>query len=134
MWLRRYESIFAHSFTQLIVFQIYSFLIKFPVYKVLLTNFNDEAISYKEVFPPGQPFKSLYAVYALREYIRTHIQVKGAFNEGALTRATKLVVSAISDPELLNRCSEGELRDNLALNLIDSLLVFLKGKVMSPFV
>lgn len=65
--------------THLTILQIYAFLIKFPVYDVLMANFESEEISYKEVFPPGLPFKSLYAIYALREYIRTQLQNVGIF-------------------------------------------------------
>lgn len=109
--------------------EIYSFLIKFPVYDVLLANFESEDVSYKEVFPLGRPFKSLYAIYALREYIRTQLQ-HGTVNEGALTRSTKLIVSALSDPDVLKQCPEGELRDSLALHLIDSLVMFLKEPIL----
>lgn len=71
--------------TYLIISQIYSFLIKFPVYDVLLANFESEDVSYKEVFPLGRPFKSLYAIYALREYIRTQLQHVGIFPSQTLT-------------------------------------------------
>jgi ubiquitin carboxyl-terminal hydrolase 34 len=60
--------------------QVYSFLIKFPAYDVLLANFESDAVSYKEVFPLGLSFKCLYALYALREYIRAQSQNVGIFS------------------------------------------------------
>lgn len=59
--------------------QVYSFLVKFPIYDVLLAKFESDAVSYKELFPLGLTFKSLYAIYALREYIRAQSQNVGIF-------------------------------------------------------
>jgi ubiquitin carboxyl-terminal hydrolase 34 len=48
--------------------KIYYFLIKFPVYERLLADFDTDT-PHAEIFPLGQPFKSLYAIHALKEYI-----------------------------------------------------------------
>ena len=54
--------------------QIYYFLVKFPVYDRVLNDFASKTTSHSEIFPVGQPFKSLYAIYALRECITTQSQ------------------------------------------------------------
>jgi ubiquitin carboxyl-terminal hydrolase 34 len=48
--------------------KIYYFLVKFPVYERLLRDFDTDTL-HSEIFPLGQPFKSLYAIHALKEYI-----------------------------------------------------------------
>jgi ubiquitin carboxyl-terminal hydrolase 34 len=50
------------------------FLVKFPPYEHLQQKFDSDAVSYVEIFPQRQPFKSLYAIHALREYIATQSQ------------------------------------------------------------
>jgi len=123
--------------------QIYYFLIKFPVYGRLLEDFDSETSPYLDVFPLGQPFKSLYAIHALRQYVvgssqqvslcqyristRSLIFSKGSVNESVLARATKLIVAAISDKDVLGQCASDDLRDCLALHFIDCLVQFLKG-------
>lgn len=52
----------------LIDVQIFYFLKTFPIYDRMLKDF-DSAMPYTEIFPVGQPFKSLYAVHSLRQYI-----------------------------------------------------------------
>jgi ubiquitin carboxyl-terminal hydrolase 34 len=48
-------------------------------------------------------------------------------NETALTRAVSLIVAALSDRDVLDHCASDDLRDCLALHLIDCLVHFLKG-------
>ncbi len=123
--------------------QIYYFLVKFPVYGRLLEDFDSETTPYLDVFPLGQPFKSLYAIHALRQYVGgssqqvSHckypisscslISSKGSANESVMIRATKLIVAAISDKDVLGPCASDDLRDCLALHFIDCLVQFLKG-------
>lgn len=52
-------------------------------------------------------------------------------DERALTRAIALIVSTLSDKALLDQCLHEELRGNLALHLLDSFVVFLRGKSTS---
>jgi ubiquitin carboxyl-terminal hydrolase 34 len=104
----------------------------------------ESATSHSDIFPLGQPFKSLYAVHALREYIAIRTQKvsilrkfpcmmisslfeKGSVEETALARAISLIVAAISDRDVLDHCGSDELRDFLALHLIDSFVNLLKG-------
>lgn len=49
-------------------------------------------------------------------------------NEVALTRAIGLIVAAISDEKVLDNCTNVELKDRLALHLIDCFIQFLKGR------
>ena len=52
-------------------------------------------------------------------------------NEIALTRAISLVVDAISNQDVLEQCTGGDLRDYLALHLLDCLIHFLKGIILT---
>ena len=122
--------------------KIYYFLVKFPVYERLLRDFDTDT-PHSEIFPLGQPFKSLYAIHALKEYIVGQTQKvsfahlrrlgqladfkKGSVNETALTRAVSLIVAALSDRDVLDHCASDDLRDCLALHLIDCFVHFLKG-------
>ncbi|TVY49434.1 Ubiquitin carboxyl-terminal hydrolase 34 [Lachnellula cervina] len=125
--------------------EIYYFLVQFPIYDRILRDF-DSKKAYSEIFPRGQPFKSLYAVHALRQHINSQsnkvhtLQIlllvgdadmdKGAVDEAILTRAVSLIVSAISDPGVLRECANDELRDCLALHLIDCFVQLLKEPVL----
>ncbi|KAH6668875.1 ubiquitin C-terminal hydrolase-like protein [Halenospora varia] len=109
--------------------EIYFFLIKFPVSDRMTKRFEDASVSYAEIFPQGQPFKSMYAIHALRDYISFQAQ-KGPMSGDGLTRAISLIVDAISDKDVLGSCTSGELRDWLALHLVDCLLQFLKEPVI----
>ena len=60
----------------------------------------------------------------------TEIQ-QGSVNETALTRAISLIVAAISDRDVLDHCTSDDLRDCLALHLIDCFVHFLKGTLAS---
>lgn len=53
--------------------KIYYFLVKFPVHERLLRDFDTDT-PHSEIFPLGQPFKSLYAIHALKEYIISQTQ------------------------------------------------------------
>lgn len=107
--------------------EIYYFLIKFPVYDQLLKDFETQT-SYTDIFPFGQPYKCLYAIHCLREFINGQSQ-KGSVSEGALTRAISLIVAAVSNSDILEHCTVGDLRDYLALHLIECLVQFLKEPV-----
>ncbi|CAD6506520.1 BgTH12-07747 [Blumeria graminis f. sp. triticale] len=105
--------------------EIYYFLKTLPVYDRLLNNFRTNT-PYSEIFPSGQPFKSLYAIHGLHEYNSSRQPKKGAAAEVASSRAVSLIIAAISDPAVLDGCENTEVRDSLALQLIDCLLLLLK--------
>ncbi|KAI2639698.1 hypothetical protein GGS26DRAFT_541160 [Hypomontagnella submonticulosa] len=122
--------------------EIYHFLVSLPADDSILRAFEDHAISYREIFPLGQPFKSLYALHALREYLSTRrlrsnvMQVSLQDNEtqekttndqqDALARAMSLIVSAICDSEVVERGSSETLRLQLSLELVDTYAQLLK--------
>lgn len=98
-------------------------------------------MSYEDVFPPGQPYKSLYAVHALVDYVRaiipdtrTSVQMPSSPNSlestrhaKVIKRSTSLVVQAISDHRVLSRTSE-PLRVKLSSSLMHAYLRFIDGK------
>lgn len=122
--------------------EIYQFLVSLPADDSILTAFEDPDTSYRDIFPFGQPFKSLYALHALREYLNTRrlksnvmqvsaqdseTQVKTTNDqEDALTRAMSLIVEAICDPEVVERGSSEELALRLSLELVDNFLNLVK--------
>ncbi|GKT43979.1 uncharacterized protein ColSpa_04160 [Colletotrichum spaethianum] len=99
----------------------------------MLAAFDSSGTSYQQIFPSGQPFKSLYALYAMTEYIGTagrrlkesesSISDAGdskirAYLE-ALARVRTLVVAAISDREILDGCGSEALKNRLTFNLMN---------------
>lgn len=113
----------------------------------LLQSFERDETSYRAVFPPGQPFKSLYSVHALSEYIETAfygpMDVDGAVDDGhnkatdspsgpyakALRKSISLVVQAISDEEVFDGTSVS-LRLRLTQVLISTFQRFLHSMSM----
>ncbi|KAH6712037.1 ubiquitin C-terminal hydrolase-like protein [Leptodontidium sp. MPI-SDFR-AT-0119] len=106
--------------------EIYYFLVKFPVYDRMLESFESDT-AHTDIFPIGKPFKSLYAVHSLRQYIVQ--SPKGIARDTILTRAISLIVAAISDPNVLDQCGSDDLKDVLPLHMIDCLLQFLKEPI-----
>ncbi|KAF4967814.1 hypothetical protein FSARC_4706 [Fusarium sarcochroum] len=102
--------------------EIYYFLVKLPTDGHLAKLIDNETASYKDVFPSGQPFKSLYAVHALVEYTETsfpgrvtsdHDPDNAPNDEGAhfapyprtLRTSMSFIVQAISDENIFDRAS-----------------------------
>ncbi|KAF4441245.1 hypothetical protein F53441_12094 [Fusarium austroafricanum] len=102
--------------------EIYFFLIKLPTDGHFLRSVDNEAVRYKDIFPSGQPFKSLYAVHALVEYTEAplpgHITSRDDPSDSssgsgpsfvpsskALRTAMSLVMQAISDENIFDRAS-----------------------------
>ena len=99
------------------------------------------SVSHKEIFPLGQPFRSLYAIHALREYLSSRRRLttplqrlanqdaaQTATNEyaDALARALSLTIAAICDHEVIQRCASQDLQVFLSTTLVDSLVHVLK--------
>lgn len=99
--------------------------------------------SSRDVFPVAQPFKSLYAIYALREYLHTR-RLKNTVmyassheattqqqlrndHQDAVAKAISLIVAAICDPDIIDQCSNEQMRLQLGLELADTLVQLLKG-------
>ena len=126
--------------------KIYHFLVSLPADDSILTAFENPATSYRDIFPLGQPFKSLYALHALREYLSTRqlksnvMQVSSPDGErqvdtatdrqDALVRAISLIVAAICDPEVVERSSSESLQLKLSLELVDNFVQLLKGMLI----
>jgi ubiquitin carboxyl-terminal hydrolase 34 len=110
--------------------EMYGFLVKLPRDKKLLEAISDPSVSYLDIFPIGQPFKSLYAVDALQEYLGSSRPRSAVVGEpsrtdddrsprlASLARAMSLVVPAISDPQLVAQCPNQELQIELGSALI----------------
>ncbi|KAI1096295.1 hypothetical protein F5B19DRAFT_140898 [Rostrohypoxylon terebratum] len=122
--------------------EIYHFLVSLPADDSILTAFENPATSYRDVFPLGQPFKSLYALHALREYLSTRqlksnvMQVSSPVGESqvdtandrqdALVRALSLITAAICDHEAVEQSSSEGLQLKLSLELVDNFVQLLK--------
>ncbi|KAK3375132.1 hypothetical protein B0H63DRAFT_268265 [Podospora didyma] len=125
--------------------EIYSFLVKLPadenILKVIENSSTHSQASHQMLFPLGQAFKSLYAVHALREYLGTEQrkylpsrrEQHGADSEApphryaaALLRAMLLVVSAISDEEVIAQCPSSGLQIELSSSLVECFVALLK--------
>ncbi|RDW59732.1 hypothetical protein BP6252_12819 [Coleophoma cylindrospora] len=111
--------------------EIYLFLIKFPIYDKLLKAFEKNETRYLDVFPKDQPFKCLYAIHALKECVLFKPVPKGNASDSNITRTVSLLVAAISDENILASYGDAELRDGVALSLIDCLVRFLRETVLS---
>ncbi|CAJ2510159.1 Uu.00g060590.m01.CDS01 [Anthostomella pinea] len=122
--------------------EIYQFLISLPADDSILAAFENPATSHRDVFPLGQPFKCLYAIHALREYLSTRRlkssvmqisaqdsqdrQKTAGDKEDALVKAVSLIVAAICDPEVTTRCQSEDLRLLLSFQLVDNFAQLLK--------
>ncbi|KAJ8130325.1 hypothetical protein O1611_g3307 [Lasiodiplodia mahajangana] len=123
--------------------EIYKFLISLPADDSILAAFESPDTSPRDVFPLRQPFKSLYAIHALREYLHTRRlkntvmhasshevatqQQLTSDHQDAVTKAMSLIVAAICDPDVINQCSNEEMKLQLGLELVDTFAQLLKG-------
>ncbi|KHJ35678.1 putative ubiquitin hydrolase [Erysiphe necator] len=105
--------------------EIYNFLKNFPIYDHLIKCFNSDT-NHSEIFPTGQPFKSLYAIHGLRELINPRSPSAMLADEAMLFRAVSLIVATISDPTFFDSCANNELKNLLLIQLINCLILFLK--------
>ena len=119
-------------------------MVKLPADEKLITAIDDPSTSYTDIFPPGQLFKSLYAVHTLQEYLgikrRKHPPPQRNQTqhvpEGqpcpfaiSLTRVLSLVVSAISELEDVAQAPSQHLQLELSSALQQCLGSVLKGIV-----
>ncbi|KAK4237057.1 hypothetical protein C8A03DRAFT_16355 [Achaetomium macrosporum] len=137
--LSHFEELWEYlSLEEKLAREIYGFLVKLPADEKLLETIDDPAISYLDTFPLAQPFKSLYAVHALREYLGLQ-RPKSAVNEqrpegyrkpnprkNCLTRAMSLVVPALSDPQVAAQCPNRERQVELGSALVDLFVSLLR--------
>ncbi|KAF4442789.1 hypothetical protein FACUT_1811 [Fusarium acutatum] len=119
--------------------RIYYFLIKLPTDGHFMRLISSGTTSSKDIFPSGQPFKSLYAVHALVEYAEallpsqliSHLNgvTTGSGSDPvilpeALKTPISFIVQAISDEDIFNGASVF-LRLKLASTLLHALRQFL---------
>ncbi|KAI1422322.1 hypothetical protein F5Y12DRAFT_717436 [Xylaria sp. FL1777] len=125
--------------------EIYKFLISLPADGSVLAAIESSSASPRDVFPLGQPFKSLYAIHALREYLHTRrlksTMMHASSQEGtmqqqftndqqdAIAKAISLIVAAICDPPIIDQCSNEGMRLQLSLELVDTFVQLLKETI-----
>ncbi|KAK1537463.1 ubiquitin carboxyl-terminal hydrolase [Colletotrichum costaricense] len=121
------------SMKEVIATEMHTFLTGLPADTHMLATFDSSDASYRQVFPSGQPFKSLYALYAMTEYIgaagRRLTEAAATLTDAvdadvdayldALVRVRALVVAAISDREILGDCASGALQNRLTYNFMN---------------
>lgn len=123
---------------------MYDFLVKLPADEKALETIDDPSVSYLDMFPLGQPFKCLYAVHALRDYLKSRRSKTAASEtdgqEGDTDerrvafsiRAMSLIVPAISDPQITAQCRSPELQIELGSALVELFVSLLGGQVNPP--
>ncbi|KAI0395296.1 hypothetical protein F5Y17DRAFT_423819 [Xylariaceae sp. FL0594] len=144
--LRHFDELWEYlSMEEKLAREIYQFLVSLPADDSTLAAFESPSTSHQDVFPLGQPFKSLYAIHALREYLSTR-KLKssmmqnstqeaetpdrlGSEQQDAVIRAVALLVAAICDPAVIDQCANRDLRLQLALELVDNFVRLLKETV-----
>ncbi|RDA84248.1 hypothetical protein CP532_1981 [Ophiocordyceps camponoti-leonardi (nom. inval.)] len=120
--------------------QIYDFVVRLPADGYIMSLFDTDETSYKDLFLSGQPFKSLYAIHALAEYVDA---ASGAgagsslasasptsSHEEALRRAQHFVVQALSDPGVLQGTTD-RLQIRLASALMQEFVALASGPYKS---
>jgi ubiquitin carboxyl-terminal hydrolase 34 len=127
--------------------EIYTFLVKLPPDENIVRAFTTAEARYTELFPIGQPFKSLYAVYALEQCLVMHREPRpGSYEMGrqepgqpagenedypaALRRGMSLIVAAIADKEVLGQCPSAELRTLLGKHLVQCLVDIIRDPLL----
>ncbi|KAL0931794.1 ubiquitin carboxyl-terminal hydrolase [Colletotrichum truncatum] len=124
--------------------EIHAFLIKLPADAQMLAAFDSPDTSYHQIFPLGHTFKSLYAIYAMKEYMDSAArQLKEATSTisddevavelylEALVRVRHLVVAAISDPAIIDSCPSETLKNRLTFSLMNAYMLTLREPEVS---
>ncbi|KAG5923160.1 hypothetical protein E4U42_005032 [Claviceps africana] len=109
---------------------IYDFLVRLPADGEFTERFESDTASHLDIFLKGHPFKTLYAIHAIGDYVeaahyqrqQVHPDAEGASKrvysfQQALGKSLQLVVDAIADPELLDGVSSA-----LRLRIVESLV------------
>ncbi|KAK0669513.1 putative ubiquitin carboxyl-terminal hydrolase [Cercophora samala] len=133
--LGHFEELWGYlSLEEKLAREIYLFLVKLPADEGILKAIDEPSLSYQDFFPEGQAFKSLYAIYALQEYVGARRKQLNTVNSDgggenareaffrayadSLSRAMSLVVPAISN-DVAARCPSHELRLELETALLE---------------
>ncbi|UNI21501.1 Ubiquitinyl hydrolase 1 [Purpureocillium takamizusanense] len=115
--LAHFEELWDYlSMEERIAEEIYDFVVNIPADGYIMSQFDsDSTSSYRELFLPGQPFKSLYAIHALTEYVESPRRTTAAappaqspesnatfkVHDEVLHRSLRLIIQALSDPSVL---------------------------------
>ncbi|EHK18749.1 uncharacterized protein TRIVIDRAFT_44321 [Trichoderma virens Gv29-8] len=89
--------------------EVYSLLIKLPTGRHIINLFESPTTVYTDLFPPGQPYKFLYAIQAISKHIESvrlaesNSNKVGISYKEALRTSSSLVSQAISDESLLDQ-------------------------------
>jgi ubiquitin carboxyl-terminal hydrolase 34 len=125
--------------------EIYSFLVKLPPDDNILRVLKSPGTPCIDLFPLAHPYKSLYAIHALRDFLGSErkaaaLSVDGRSDDiddesptqypGVLTRCMEIVVAAISDPDLISRCPNPELQTELSSALVECLVRILQDPLL----
>ncbi|KAF5661658.1 hypothetical protein FHETE_8306 [Fusarium heterosporum] len=116
---RHFEAMWEYlSMEEALAQEIYHFLVKLPTNGHFSKLIDNNSASYDDIFPRGQPFKSLYAIHALIEYTGPHphgvegLNIVPSTSESgfaqyskALETAVSFVVQAISDENVFDGAS-----------------------------
>lgn len=108
-----------------------------------MESIEEPAASYTDIFPPGQPFRSLYATHALVEYkglagqsrysdrdsSGKKLPLVNSYTE-ARQRAVAFIVQAILDPKVTSHRTPG-LELQVTSSLMQTLVQWLQGKQIS---
>ncbi|KAK5627808.1 hypothetical protein RRF57_003523 [Xylaria bambusicola] len=148
--LRHFDDLWEYlSMEENLAREIFKFLTSLPADGSVLAAIESSNSSPRDVFPLGQPFKSLYAIHALREHLHTrrlkntlmHASSNGTTTQqqftndqqDAITKAISLIVAAICDPPIIDQCANETLRLQLSLELVDTFVQLLKETVEPHF-
>lgn len=132
------------SMEQRLAEEIYNFLIKLPSDDNILKAIKSPGIHHAEIFPSGQPLKSLYAVHVLGEHLASlhkalALQLDGPKTETEklaaqcadfLVRAISLIVAAISDQDVVGQCPNPEMQIGLSSALVDTFVRILQDPLL----
>jgi ubiquitin carboxyl-terminal hydrolase 34 len=128
--------------------EVYSFLVCLPLDEHILGPIRDESVGYRSVFAVGQPFKSLYAAHALRQYLVLNRQAttsllrvadhdiftESANHSAVLRRVASLTIAAICDHEVLGRTQNLDLQLALSISLVEGFAAALKDAQGRSFI
>ncbi|KAI9641472.1 hypothetical protein NHQ30_010279 [Ciborinia camelliae] len=128
--IKKFDQIWSYlSMPENLAEKIYLFLIQFPVYDRILQDLSNPTVPYTEIFPLGQPYKAMYGLYGLKQYISAQ-SLKGSVDDVVFDRAMTLLVAAISDPKFLETSSLQEIRQTLATKFVSNLASLLKDPTL----
>lgn len=146
--LAHFQELWAYlSMEEKLASEIYSFLVKLPPDENIVRAIETVDVPYTELFPIGQPFKSLYAVHALRQCLSSRreqqpgIQMASEWDvtesggksgdyPAALSRGLSLAVAALTDEDVLSQCSSTELRIILGSALVRCFVDIVKDPML----